>query len=79
MNCLDNTAINLKIGSKEYFIQTEILDEKIPLLLSKTSFKKADTYLNIKDDKIKMFDEDIDVCVSTNGHYAVNILQLIIV
>ena len=66
--------IPAKIGSKECFIQTEIVDEKIPLLLSKTSLKKADTYLNIKNDKIKMFDKDIDVCVSTNGHYAVNIL-----
>ena len=66
--------IPAKIGYKECFIQTEIVDEKIPFLLSKTSFKKADTYLNIKDDKIKMFDEGIDVFVSTNGHYAANIL-----
>ena len=65
--------IPAKIESKECFIQTEIADEKIPLLLSKTSLKKADTYLNIKDDKIKMFEDDIDVWVSTNGHYAVNI------
>ena len=66
--------IPAKIGSKECFIQTEIVDEKILLLLSKTSLEKTDTYLNIKDDKIKMFEEDIDVCVSTNGHYAANIL-----
>ena len=66
--------IPAKIGSKECFIQTEIVDEKILLLLSKTSLKKADTYLNIKDDKIKMFGKDIDICISTNGHYGVNIL-----
>ena len=66
--------IPAKIGSKECFIQTEIVEEKIPLLLSKSSLKKADTYLNIKDDKVRMFDEDINVCMSTNGHYAVNIL-----
>ena len=53
--------IPAKIGSKECFIQSEIVEEKIPLLLSKSSLKKADTYLNIKDDKVKMFDEDIDV------------------
>ena len=63
-----------KIGKAECYIQTEIVNEKIPLLLSKSSLKKADTYINIKDDKVRMFDQDINVCMSTKEHYAVEIL-----
>ena len=44
-------------------------------MLSKSSLKKADTYINIKDEKFQMFGQDINVCMSTNGHYAVEILQ----
>ena len=64
-------TILAKIGKTECYIQTEIVNEKIPLLLSKSSLKKADTYINIKDDKVQMLDQDINVCMSTNGHYAV--------
>ena len=36
--------------------------------------KKAGTYINIKDDKVKMFGQNINVCKSTYEHYAVEIL-----
>ena len=67
-------TIPAKIGSTDCFIQTEIVNEKIPLLLSKTSLKKAETLLNLKEDKVKMFNEDVDIHYSSNGHYAVRIL-----
>ena len=66
--------IPAKISKTECYIQTEIVNEKIPLLLSKSSLKKVDTYKNIKEDKVRMFDQDINVCMSSNGHYAVKIL-----
>ena len=65
---------HLKIGKTKCYFQTETLNEKILLLLSKSSLKKTDTYINIKDDKVQMFDQDINVCMSTNGHHAVEIL-----
>ena len=40
--------------------------------MSKTSLKKAKTLLNLKE--VKMFNEDVDVHYSSNGHYAVRIL-----
>ena len=66
---------HLKIGKTKCHIQTKTLNEKILLLLSKSSLKKADTYINIKDDKVQMFDQDINVCMSTNGHHAVRFYQ----
>ena len=67
-------VIPVKIGDKNCFIETEIVDEKIPLLLSKSSLKKAETVLNLKEDKVRMFDQDIKVNLSSNGHYAVEIV-----
>ena len=66
-------TIPAKIGSTDCFIQTEIVNEKILLLLSKISLKKAET-LNLKEGKVKMFNEDVDIHYSSNGHYAVRIL-----
>ena len=43
------------------------MNEKIALLLRKTSLKKAETLLNLKE--VKMFNEDVDVHYSSNGHY----------
>ena len=67
-------VIPAKIGNINCFIQTEIVDEKIPLLLSKSSLKKAETLLNLKEDKVRMFNQDVKVNLSSNGHYAVEIL-----
>ena len=56
-------TIPANIGSTDCFIQTEIVNEKIPLLLSKTSLKKAETLLNLKEDKVKMFNQKIKKCI----------------
>ena len=32
------------------------------------------TVLNLKEDRLRMSNEDIDMCLSSNGHYAVEIL-----
>ena len=63
-----------RIGNNKCFINAEIVKEKIPLLLSKTSLKKAGTVLNLKNDKIRMYNEDVDITTSYNGHYAISIL-----
>ena len=39
-----------QIGNIKYFIQAEIVQEKVPLLLSKTSLKKSGTVLNVQND-----------------------------
>ena len=66
--------IPARIESTDWFIQTETVDEKIPLLLSKSALKKAQTVLNLKVDWLRMFNEDIDICLSLKRHYAVQIL-----
>ena len=46
-----------QIGNTKCFINAEIVQEKIPLLLSITSLKKAGTVLNLQNHNIKMFNE----------------------
>ena len=62
------------IGNTKCFIKAEIIQDKIPLLLSETSLKKAGSVLNLQKDSIKMFNEDMEVTTSNNGHYAIIIL-----
>ena len=44
------------------------------MLLSKSPFKKAGTILNMQLDKAVMFGQDIQLHLSSNAHYAVEIL-----
>ena len=46
-----------KIGGTEYIINVEILNAKTPLLLSKSSLKKANTVIDLQNDIVKMFDK----------------------
>ena len=71
---LSSVKIPAKIGQKNCFINTEIVDENIPLLLSKTSLKKANIILNLSNDEIKMFNQKIQTKNSFNGHYSISIL-----
>ena len=59
------------IGDEEIFIETDVVDSHIPLLLSKASMKKADTEINFKEDSVQMFGCEQQVVVTSSGHYAI--------
>ncbi|CAC5404047.1 unnamed protein product [Mytilus coruscus] len=48
------------IGSVKCSIETEVVDCEIPLLLSKTSMKRASTILDLSNDKVTMFGQLVD-------------------
>ena len=68
-------TIPAEIGKTPCNIEVEIVDAKIQLLLSKSSLMKANTLINLQNDKVTIFDEDIDIKLSSNRHYAIDILQ----
>ena len=74
VTAISSVKIPAQIGEKNCSIITKIVKEKIHLLLSKSSLKKADTVLNIKNDKIKIFGQNIPVESSFNCRYSVSIL-----
>ena len=67
--------IPAKIGTKYCFIEAEVVDCEIPLLLSKESLKRAKTIIDLDNDKVSMFGKQIDVQFTSSGHYCVNILD----
>ena len=67
----NKATIRAKIGKTTCNIEVEIVDAKIPLLLGKSLLKKANTLIDLQNDKVTMFDEDIGIKLSSNGHYAI--------
>ena len=63
-----------KIGRVDCFIESEIVDCEIPLLLSKPSLKRAQTVLDLSNDKASMFGQQIEVYSTSSGHYCIDII-----
>ncbi|VDI51206.1 Hypothetical predicted protein [Mytilus galloprovincialis] len=61
------------IGSLKCYIETDVVDCEIPLLLTKDSLKRAQTVLDLHNDKVTMFGKPVDVHFTSNGHYCINI------
>ena len=64
-----------KIGGVECFIEAEVVDCDIPLLLSKESLKRAQTVIDLNSDKVSMFGKQVEIQLTSSGHYCVNILN----
>ena len=62
-----------QIGDKSCLIEMEIVKENIPLLLSKSSLKQAETVLDMKMDQAVMFGKEVNLYSSTSGHYCIDI------
>ena len=45
------------MGGTECFISVEIVNEKLPLLLSKQSLRNDHTVIDIANDKVNVFDK----------------------
>ena len=67
---LFKAKIPAQIGSNNIFIQTDVVDTQIPLLLSKQAMKLAETEIDFVNDRVKMLGEEQKVHVTQSGHYA---------
>lgn len=68
-----NVVILAEIGTTKCFIDCEVVDSDIPLLLSKTSLKRAATLLDLTNDKVEMFHEPVQLEFTSSGQYCVDI------
>lgn len=62
-----------KIGQTRCNIETEVVKVDIPLLLSKSSLKKAGAILDMENDKVVMFKQPVPLEFTSSGHYCVDI------
>ena len=65
---LKQARIPAVIGNVETSISTDIVDSDIPLLLSRSSMKRAGTELNFKDDTVNILGQNLPLRVTTSGH-----------
>ena len=57
------------IGKQRITIDTNVVQEDIPLLLSKSSLKKAKSEINFYDNSIQMFGQKHNLIETQSGHY----------
>ena len=65
--------IPANICGKDITIETDVIGNDIPLLLSKEAMKKANTVIDFQNDKISMFGKEINLKFTSSGHYAIPI------
>ena len=64
------------LGNKHITIQTDVTENDIPLLLSKSSMKKAKMTLDFQNDIANAFGEKIPLITTSSGHYAIPITKV---
>ena len=63
------------IGKEVVRIKTDIVEDDIPLLLSKESLKKAKAELNFNQDTINILGQKLKMLETTSGHYVLPITK----
>ena len=61
---------------KNILLTTKVIENDIPLLLSKDAMKKAKTCIDFSKDKIKSFDKKAPVKFSTSRHYCITVVKM---
>ena len=70
MTAIEIVTFRAKIG-EHINIQSDILDNDIPLLFSKSSMKKADMKINFQNDTINAFSKNIPLITTKSAHYTI--------
>ena len=66
-------TIPAKINNTDVSIVTDLVNDDIPLLLSKEAMKKANTQIDFSSNPVFMFGTKQPLVVTTLGHYAIPI------
>ena len=72
---LYRVKIPAQIGKIDVTIETDVIKDKIPLLMSRMSMKKAKMAIDFENDKITVFGTTQPLWFTTTGHYGIPITQ----
>lgn len=61
------------LGKRKVFISADVVDTKVPLLLSKATMKKAKTIIDFESDCVTMFGNKVKLLHTTRGHYCISL------
>ena len=68
-----NVTIPASIAGHPCNINIDVVELELPLLLSKSTLKRTKTNLDLEHDKATMLGKAVELQVTTNGHYCVDI------
>ena len=68
VQAIKEVKIPAQIGNKEVDIHTDIINNELPLLLSKDAMKKADITIDFTKDKINILEQEMDMKFTSSGH-----------
>ena len=70
-------TIPVVIAGQNVLLTTEVIENDIPLLLSKYTLKKANTYIDFANDKIILLNKEVPVKFTTSGHDCISIGKIV--
>ena len=70
---LRTIKIPCSINGRNVYLKTEVVDSDIPCLLSKKSMKSARVKIDLENDLINIFGQDVQLITSSTGHYLMEI------
>ena len=68
---LKKVIIPADINGTKVKIETDVIDNNLPLLLSKSAMQKAATKIDFNNNKVTMFGKVQDLHFTTSGHYCI--------
>ena len=68
---LKKVIISAHINGTKMKIETDVIDNSLPLPLSKSAMQKATTEIDFKNNKVAMFGKVQDLHFTTSGHYCI--------
>ena len=66
------------LGNQKVFIEANIVANKIPLLMSRTSTKKAQMIINFDDDMAQILGNQVILTCTGTGHYCISLTKLLL-
>ena len=68
---LHKVKIPASIRNQDIFIEGDVVDNDIPMLLSKSAMKKANTSIDFQSNTVTMLGQKQQVIITTSEHYAI--------
>ena len=68
-------TISPRIGNNDIMIKTDVIENDLPLLLSKEAMKKSDVKIDFARDKVNFLNRNVDIVFTSSGHYAISICR----
>ena len=68
---MTTATIPITIGNKRILMDTDVIGNDIPLLLSKPAMKQLATKMDFETDKVTMMGNKIDLKFASSGHYVI--------